>query len=262
MVNNVPGDRYREHGEDVMAQYSEGDWSADGRGAVVGDHAGRFTIVDCFEERDVKARQRAAKERRARLVEGRRLVEAATEGELDVVRGCVERGDGVDAEVDEKEGGTALYWACREGHQEIAKMLVEEGADKDKANNDGDFPLSTACQNGHLKVAKMLVEEGADKDKANNEGWTSLSIACAHKREELVEMLVAEGADKDKANHSGHTPLNLACYDGFLEIMKMLVEDGCDKDKADNDGDTPLFTATAQKRTAAVAYLKSVGAKG
>ncbi|GMH60820.1 hypothetical protein TrRE_jg13628 [Triparma retinervis] len=66
MVNNVPGDRYREHGEDVMAQYSEGDWSADGRGAVVGDHAGRFTIVDCFEERDVKARQRAAKERRAR----------------------------------------------------------------------------------------------------------------------------------------------------------------------------------------------------
>ena len=58
MVNNVPGDRYRAWGEDVMVQYSEGDWSVDGRGVVVGDHAGRFTVVDCFQEGEIVRMQR------------------------------------------------------------------------------------------------------------------------------------------------------------------------------------------------------------
>ena len=66
MVNNVPGERYKEHGEDVVVQYSEGDWSEDGRGVVVGDHAGRFTVIDCFQERDVKKRQSEARDKKAR----------------------------------------------------------------------------------------------------------------------------------------------------------------------------------------------------
>jgi hypothetical protein len=126
---------------------------------------------------------------------GRGLVEAATKGELDVVRGCIERGDDVDAEVNE-DGCTALWMACGEGHLEITKMLLEEGADKDTADNIGRTPLCAASYYGHTEVATMLVAKGADKDKAMINGITPLKAASYKGHTEIVNYLKSEGAKK------------------------------------------------------------------
>ena len=52
---------------------------------------------------------------------------------------------------------------CQKGHVEVAKLLVDRGADTDKARGDGATPLIIACQKGHLEVVKILVDSGADK---------------------------------------------------------------------------------------------------
>ena len=53
------------------------------------------------------------------------------------------------------------------------RLLVEAGADKDKAGfgtNHGSTPLSIARSGGHYEIAKLLVEAGADDNEYDDEG--------------------------------------------------------------------------------------------
>ncbi|KAF8418711.1 ankyrin repeat-containing domain protein [Tirmania nivea] len=53
-------------------------------------------------------------------------------------------------------GNTPLHHASENGHQEIAKLLIERGADAAAANMYGNTPLHRASENGHQEIAKLL----------------------------------------------------------------------------------------------------------
>ena len=55
-----------------------------------------------------------------------------------------------------------LHYAAREGHYEVACVLLEDGAVVDSRNNVGLTPLHYACREGHCAVAELLLEKGAD----------------------------------------------------------------------------------------------------
>ncbi|MEM2790511.1 MAG: ankyrin repeat domain-containing protein, partial [Thermofilaceae archaeon] len=55
-----------------------------------------------------------------------------------------------------------LHKAVFRGHLEVARFLVENGADVNARNIDGMTPLHLAVFRGHLEVARFLVEKGAD----------------------------------------------------------------------------------------------------
>jgi hypothetical protein len=57
---------------------------------------------------------------------------------------------------------------------EVARLLIEAGADIDKARIMGPPPCIIASQNGHVEVARLLIEAGADIDKAKDDGATPL----------------------------------------------------------------------------------------
>jgi ankyrin repeat protein len=63
-----------------------------------------------------------------------------------------------------------LFIASQDGHVEVARLLIEAGADIDKAKDNGVTPLYVASQNGHVEVARLLIEAGADIDKAADNG--------------------------------------------------------------------------------------------
>ena len=55
------------------------------------------------------------------------------------------------------------------------KPLIAQGADKDTQNKDiGATALMEASYEGHLDIVKDLVEQGADKEKQDNIGDTAL----------------------------------------------------------------------------------------
>jgi len=78
-------------------------------------------------------------------------------------------------------GHTALHCACQKGHLEVAKLLVEKGADI-SARSLGEWtPLHSACFNGHLDVVKWLVsEKGADTTARNMLNVTPLELASGN----------------------------------------------------------------------------------
>jgi len=77
-----------------------------------------------------------------------KLIDAAKNGHLDVVKHLVENGADVHAAGDE-----ALGWAAESGHLDVVKYLIENGAD---VHADDDYVLGWASRNGHLDVVKYL----------------------------------------------------------------------------------------------------------
>ncbi len=55
---------------------------------------------------------------------------------------------------------TPLYWAAFEGHPEIVKFLIDEGADVELRDEDNVSALGLASRHGYLDVVKILVLDG------------------------------------------------------------------------------------------------------
>ena len=58
------------------------------------------------------------------------------------------------------DGSTALLRASHHGHLEVARLLLESGADKNLARHDGATALLVSSQIGHLEIARLLRESG------------------------------------------------------------------------------------------------------
>lgn len=56
----------------------------------------------------------------------------------------------------DKEGLTALSWACLKGHLSAVRILVESGASTDHADKNGRTPLDLAAFYGDAEVVSFL----------------------------------------------------------------------------------------------------------
>jgi ankyrin repeat protein len=117
-----------------------------------------------------------------------------------------------------KGGMTSLLYAARDGHADVAAILLEAGAATAKPEANGITPLLMALLNNQLAVANLLLDAGADVNANDFWGRTPLWAAIDHRnldmnnREEdspatnridraavlpVIERLLAMGADVD-----------------------------------------------------------------
>lgn len=80
---------------------------------------------------------------------------------------------------------------------EIAKILLEFGADIDgyKSSGDQNTPLIAAASLHAEKLGIFYIEQGADIFYADHDGATALHWAAFCGRDELVAALIAKGAN-------------------------------------------------------------------
>lgn len=57
----------------------------------------------------------------------------------------------------DKEGLTALSWACLKGHLDVVRYLVESGAATDHADKNGRTPLDLAAFYGDSDVVSLII---------------------------------------------------------------------------------------------------------
>src|SRR4051794_14991267 len=82
----------------------------------------------------------------------------------------------------------------------VAKALIDAGAPVDGLPDDTETPLMTAASYGDLEVARVLVEAGADLDARASDaaggvpGGTALMHAAVFGFTEIVDLLVDAGA--------------------------------------------------------------------
>lgn len=112
----------------------------------------------------------------------------------------------VDLDSTDELGRSALYLACLEGHQLIAKSLWRKGASATLRDNDGSTPFIAACHEGNIGVIRWLHEE-VKVDTESPElkvGATPFLMAC-HAGQINVVAYIAEkiGTDPNVATSTG-----------------------------------------------------------
>lgn len=93
-----------------------------------------------------------------------------------------------------KYGSTALHWAAFNGHANVVKFLLREGADCNATSNNGNRALCGACEGGHDKCVEALLEAGASQHYADSGGISPIMRACVAGRPKVVSALLASSA--------------------------------------------------------------------
>jgi ankyrin repeat protein len=162
-------------------------------------------------------------------------------------------------------GHTALMLAARSGFADAVKVLVAAGADVNQ-NSVGDktSPMLIAAINGHFDLAKWLLDQGADPNAAAENGVTplyaSLNVTWAPRALypqprafnqqqitylDFMKALLEKGADPNLrltkkvwyseynfdlagVDEAGATPFWRAAFAGDVPAMSLLFEHGAD----------------------------------
>ncbi len=121
---------------------------------------------------------------------------------------------------------SGLFLALQEPAPKVARVLVLwPGARIDERNADDETPLMMAALKGHQGVAQLLIERGADVNKT---GWAPLHYAATGGHVALIELLLEHHAYIDAESPNGTTPLMMAAQYGTLAAVKALLAAGAD----------------------------------
>lgn len=176
------------------------------------------------------------------------IIAAANRGDLSRVRVFVSQG----ADVNNKDaaGVTALHYAARNGHLEVAQFLLEKGADAN-VKALGMTALMGAAQNGRLETARLLVEHGADVNAVASLGMTALMIAANEGDVRVVKLLIDHGADINAQTNNGATASLFATRANHPDVEKFLedtMQTVYDKQKV-RDHDAALAAIAERERS-------------
>jgi len=185
------------------------------------------------------------------------LLYAAWCGLHDIARFLiVERSQNVNARGFYREE-TPLSVASREGYSEVARVLLEHGADTETRDNDKYSPLERSSVNGHVEVVRVLLENHADVNFLAENNWTALHSASTSGHVAVARVLLGNGADPNAKTTDNVTPLHLADNEG---VTRILLEYGADPNARDSSNCTPLRYALGRNHVELALVLLENGA--
>jgi ankyrin repeat protein len=185
---------------------------------------------------------------------------AAQNGHLEVISLMLEV---IPAAKDPNSNHHALNLAITNGHQDVAKMLLEDARvpiNLDQSDAEGFTPLHHAVQKGLLEVVKLIPPaseyeyqvEWFQGDPNNR----ALHLAAASGHESILDYLLNMGSDPNAKDSDGSTPLFKAIENGHLEAVKALLSNSrVEINIVNNAGNTPLFAAFARGQLHLAQYL-------
>ena len=119
---------------------------------------------------------------------------------------------------------TPLHLASELGHVQVARLLIEHGADPIAMDKSGLTPLHVAVHKGRSDLARLLVEYG------NHGRARTLLHRAVVDRESLglARLLLEHGANVSAGKEDVLTPLHFAVLHGSEGLTRLLLEHGAD----------------------------------
>lgn len=122
------------------------------------------------------------------------------------------------------QGFTPLGIAAHFGKEDIVRLLLTHGADPNIASQNGYnvYPLHAALAINQSNIAKMLIESGAEVNVFQHGAYTPLHLASQNGNIDLIILLLEHGADINSTTTDGSSASDLAESKGFHEIAEIL----------------------------------------
>ena len=151
------------------------------------------------------------------------VFEATALGYVDRLRARLDE-DPACATARSADGFSALHFAAFFGKAEVARTLLEAGAQVDAvADNEMRVqPLHSAAASRHLEVCRLLLAAGANVDARQAGGFTPLHAAAQNGDPELVELFLSARADPRAVTEAGDTPAATAEAAGHVDVARRL----------------------------------------
>ncbi|OJJ33400.1 hypothetical protein ASPWEDRAFT_174808 [Aspergillus wentii DTO 134E9] len=165
--------------------------------------------------------------------------------------------NGADVNASDEHGGTALHIAAEVGSEAVIGLLLDSGADVNAKKTWGTTPLHVSAEYGQVKSAEILLDRGADIDGERK--WTPLAEALRLMRADMARLLVDRSASLENKNFL----ICLAARGGMRWLVDRLLELGASVDgegEGDDREQPPLCGATSYEHTDIVKQLLEAGA--
>jgi ankyrin repeat protein len=216
------------------------------------------------------------------------FLEASKAGDFVAVRTLLNDDPSVLNAKDEQFGATALHWAALRGHEDVARVLLQRGADPSLKNGNGETALQVAERANRAAVVQVLksggktpaatapppVASGAAPSAAprptaspvaasSGEPVYSPALVDAVKAGQLVRVRALLEENPARVNGKdaqfGATPLHWAALRGHAAVAELLVASGADVNARNGAGETPLQVAQRSGRADVVRVLSKSG---
>ena len=168
-----------------------------------------------------------------------------------------------------RKGITPLYCALESERGEVAKLLIERGADTARPAGVSLSALELAARNSLFDIVELLAEKNrfeGNRDFDKFEGDQTLLISAASRGDlDSVMILLKKGVEVNAKNMSGDTALasvllSTTRLHTAMEILKPLIAFGANINAKNDRRETPLLiTAQANVEKAAELLLELGG---
>ena len=119
---------------------------------------------------------------------------------------------------------TPLIQAAWKGRKKMAELLIQNGADIDLVSSTDGTALWWACNNGHQDCASVILDSNPiNLDATHATGTTALHEASEKGFSSICSRLVSLGADISIRNESGKTALDVAKNDVTRDAIRLAI---------------------------------------
>lgn len=152
-----------------------------------------------------------------------------------------------DGQQDVFESGSLIEAVQNNDLSKVEAILKDTTYQIDETNSKQETPLLIATHNNYIDIAKLLIDAGANVNKQDSiQDSPYLYAGAQGKTEILTYMIEKSNPNQQIYNRFGGNALIPAAEKGHLENVKVLLKDGkVDIDHQNNSGYSALIEAVA-----------------
>lgn len=146
--------------------------------------------------------------------------DVARKGNLSDIKLLFEKDKNIVNAKDDK-GSSMLILACYRGNHDVAKFLINNGADLNYISSNGTALMACVFKSEFQLVDEMF-KKNVNLDLRDANGLTALMLAVQTKNVEMVKKLVQANANKELKCKQNKTAFEYAVFSNNEEIINLL----------------------------------------